>query len=121
MNRKDIQSANGQIFLCKHCSRIHLEFNGIGIDFANIDNLQNFYHGLAKLNGSFYEQKNGISKYRRKIIIPFPHGSGKFLHSNGELNELKALLKNYIEQEQMPLSSSEIARNIVAIQNSCLN
>lgn len=92
------QCANGQIFVCEFCKKIHLEYNNIGIDFQKIEFVRAFYNYLDSLNIAEIIKRRSISQFRRKITIPFPGTQVKLMLTSGEINELKNLLREFISE-----------------------
>ena len=121
MSLASIQSANGQIFLCDKCDKIHVEFNGIGIDFTNQFHLQAFYRYLKSIDGEYYEKKNRNKTYRRKIIIPLPDSKGKLLFTNGELIEFRQLIFNFLGKADRFKQTLQISKDYSEIINPSLN
>lgn len=121
MSLASIQSANGQIFLCGKCDKIHVEFNGIGIDFANQFHLQAFYRYLKSIDGVYYEEKNRNKNYRRKILIPIPESKCKMLLTNGELTEFRQLIFSFLEKADHYQHTLQICNEYSAIINPSLN
>jgi ribosomal protein S18 len=90
------ESANGQLFICPDCKQIHLEFNGIRLDFPRFNLLMGFYDYIDSMNVSKIEEKNRSNQFRRKITVVFPKNSIKLLLTYGEYEELKQLLRSFI-------------------------
>lgn len=90
------ESANGQVFICEVCSQIHLEFNGIRMDFGKFNLLMAFYDYIDSLDASKIEKNNKTNQFRRKITVFFSKTNIKLLLTNGELEELKRLLRGFI-------------------------
>lgn len=89
-------SVNGQIFKCKHCNNIHLEYMNLGIDFDSLGILSEFMVYLDSINTQYYETKNRHNKYRRKIMIPLPKTNIKMMLNSSEVAELRRLLGSYL-------------------------
>lgn len=121
MSLASFQSANGQIFLCDKCDKVHVEFNGIGIDFANQFHLQAFYRYLKSIDGAYYEEKNREKQYRRKIVIPLPESKGKMLFTNGELMEFRQLIFSFLEKADQYKQTLQVCKDYSAIINPSLN
>jgi hypothetical protein len=90
------QCANGQIFVCEFCKKIHLEYNNVGIDFQKIEVVRAFYDYLDSLNIEEIIKRRSISQFRRKITVPFPGTRVKLMLTSGEISELKNLLREFI-------------------------
>lgn len=90
------ESANGQLFFCHDCKQIHLEFNGIRLDFPKFNLLMAFYDYLDSMNVSKIEKSNKSTQFRRKITVLFPKTNIKLLLSHDEFVELKQLLRSFI-------------------------
>jgi hypothetical protein len=98
-------SANGQIFVCNQCQKIHLEFGTFSCDFPSEIKLNNFLGYLEQLNGLQYENLNQSSAYRRKIMVPIPDTGFKVLFTSGELDEIRSLLRAFIGRHKKELIS----------------
>ncbi len=92
------QCANGQIFVCEFCKKIHLEYNNVGIDFQKIEVVRAFYDYLDSLNIAEIIKRRSISQFRRKIVVPFPHTQVRLMLTSGEISELKNLLREFITE-----------------------
>ena len=121
MSLASLQSANGQIFLCDKCDKIHIEFNGIGVDFSNQFHLQAFYRYLKSIDGEYFETKNRSKQYRRKILIPMPDSKCKLLLTNGELNEFRQLIRNFMATADQYKQTLQVCKDYSAIINPTLN
>ena len=98
-------SANGQIFVCNQCQKIHLEFGNFSYDFTSEHKLNNFFGYLEQIDGLFYENQNQASAYRRKIMVPIPDTGLKVLFTSGELYEIKHLIRDFINRNKKELIS----------------
>lgn len=104
-------SRNGQIFICNHCQKIHLEFGNFTFDFSSQDQLKNFLSHLKQIDGSYYEERNKYSAYYRKIMVPVPETRMKMLFTLNELNEIKDLIGGFIgpnKKELVTISRMEV-------------
>lgn len=98
-------SANGQIFVCNQCKKIHLEFGNFSYDFTSETKLNDFLSYLEQLNGLHYEGLNKSSAYRRKVMVPIPDTSLKMLFTSGELDEIRNLIRDFINRNKKELIS----------------
>ncbi len=98
-------SANGQIFTCNQCQKIHLEFGNFSYDFSSEMKMNHFLSHLEQIDGLFYEHQNKVSVYRRKIMVPIPDSGLKLLFTSGELDEIKSLIRNFINRNKNELIS----------------
>lgn len=89
MNKIISQTENGQIYRCSTCNLIHFEFKNLNFNFSE-DEYKHFVDYFLKLEGEYWEIKNGNSYFRRKIFIP-AGDSFNILLNNEELLELKEL------------------------------
>lgn len=90
----------GQIFICSHCRKIHLEFGNFTIDFAQEKQLESYYKYLLLLDGEYYTNLNRQSGYRRKIMVPVPGGETKLLFTLNELTEIRQLIRDFLNRHQ---------------------
>ncbi len=90
-------SANGQIFVCQSCSKIHLEFGCFSVDFMGPKSLKIFLNYLLDIDGEKYEQINKEKIYRRKIIVPLKQAGINLHFTSGELQEVCNLIKAFLE------------------------
>lgn len=86
------KTPHGQIFRCGKCNAIHIEFKNLNFNLSQRQ-LDQFTRYLNNLNGPEWEQRNTLSNYKRKIIIPTQDSNFNFLLNNEELKELIMLLK----------------------------
>ena len=107
-----IQSANGQLFTCKSCNKIHFEFLSVAIDFVDIKALSEFNEYLNGIDFDKYEQQNRDNQYRRKVVIPFPNAGIKMMLTSGEGKELVSLVNsfrfNYLVKKKKQRASTRI-------------
>ena len=98
-------SANGQIFVCNQCQKIHLEFGNFPYDFSSENKLNHFLNHLEQIDGLFYEHQNKASAYRRKIMVPIPDTGLKMLFTSGELDEIRNLIHDFLDRNKKELIS----------------
>lgn len=96
-----VQTANGQIFVCPICSKIHLEFGNIAADFCRENKLRDFSQYLHALDARLITQMNQTSAYRRKVMIAFPETGMKLVLSVPKLDELKQLISSFLCRNNM--------------------
>lgn len=113
--------AYGQLFRCDSCNKIHLEFNNIGIDFYNIEILNDFKNYLGSIDASGFEFKNRKNHYRRKILIPFPNTTIKMLMTSGEIDELKKLIDSFVSENLKIGHTSKSIKKISSVSFKDLN
>ncbi|MBN1181748.1 MAG: hypothetical protein JXB49_05625 [Bacteroidales bacterium] len=89
-------SANGRLYYCKNCSKVHFEFLNKGVDFEDFKAVKEFTKFLFSLNYDYYQEKNKTSRYRKKIIIPFPDEKARLFLNIAEVEELKKLFESFI-------------------------
>ena len=89
MNKIISQTENGQVYKCPTCNLIHFEFKNLNFNFLE-DEYEHFVDYFLKLEGDYWEIKNGNSYFRRKIFIP-AGDCFNILLNNEELLELKEL------------------------------
>jgi hypothetical protein len=98
-------SANGQIFVCTQCQKIHLEFGNFSYDFTSETKLNNFLGYLELLDGLHYEGLNKSSAYRRKVMVPIPETGMKILFTSGGLDEIRNLIRDFMSRNKRELIS----------------
>lgn len=98
-------SANGQIFVCTQCQKIHLEFGNFTLDFASETQLNNFLCHLGQVDGLYYENLNKSTSYRRKVMVPIPDSGLKILFTSGELDEIRNLIRDFVNRNKKELIS----------------
>ena len=86
------QSANGSVFKCNSCNKIHIEYKNLNFNFDQ-EEYEHFVNYISKLDGKKWEAKNKNQIYNRKIIISIQHKTFNILLHNYELLELKQLLQ----------------------------
>lgn len=86
------QSANGSVFKCSQCQKIHIEYKNLNFNFDN-EEYERFVNYISKLDGEKWEAKNKNNIYNRKIIISIRHETFNVILHNHELLELKQLLQ----------------------------
>lgn len=96
-------SANGQIFVCNQCQKIHLEFGNFTLDFASETPLNNFLSHLEQVDGLYYEHLNKSTSYRRKVMVPIPDTGLKILFTSGELDEIRNLIRSFTSRNSKEL------------------
>ena len=82
------QTANGLIFKCQQCNKIHLEFLNINFNFSQ-NQFEDFAKYIQNINGLDWEQKNQYSNYRRKIVIPIGTTNFNFLLNTYKILQVK--------------------------------
>lgn len=85
----------GTVFTCSRCEKIHVEFNNINFNFTEKEYRQ-FVRYLNELDGSYWEEKNKNSLFRRKIRIPFSGTSLCLMLNSEELSSLRSLLASFV-------------------------
>lgn len=85
------ETANGKVFRCNQCNKIHIEFKNLNFNFTKgeYDYFANYF---KKLKGAHWEAMNCDSIYERKIIVPVGHKNINVLLNSEELEELRRLL-----------------------------
>lgn len=85
------KTANGQVFKCSKCKKIHVEYKNLNFNFTDQE-YQKFAQYICDIDGKEWETCNRNTIFKRKILIPV--GSGYFyaIFNNEELNEFKRLL-----------------------------
>lgn len=121
MEKVDIKTVHGHIFICDKCKKIHFEFNQIGINFSSINILNNFYTNLLSIDGEAFENINMSIDYIRKIHIPFPNTSIKMLLSLQDLEELKILLATFIQEYNKQEKEYKIIKELSRMSIKHLN
>lgn len=92
MNKKVIsQTANGCVFICPSCDKVHVEFNNFLFSFDQRE-YNHFSNCFLRMDGDYYEQANAAINYSRKSIVPIGHRNASMMLNNKELGELKQLL-----------------------------
>lgn len=104
---------NGQIFICSHCQKIHLEFGNFTIDFPTLSHLKKFAQHLNDIDGQYYETRNQQTAYRRKIIIPMPGSDLKMIFTNAEIEELCSLLRSFITRQSRTIAAKFDFSNLI--------
>ena len=102
------QTANGKIYKCSKCNKIHLEYHNLYFEF-NKKEFAHFANYILLLNGTKWENKNKNSFINRKIIVPINHDNFKITLHNYELLELKNLLSHKTDYKDEMLN--EILKN----------
>jgi hypothetical protein len=113
-------STFGQIFICSQCRKIHLEFGNFSIDFLNEGQLENFCKQLQQIDGRYYADLNKRSLYKRKIMVPIPTSTTKMLFTLEELDEIKALCRNFLNRNQaemVKVTRIEVDFNTLSFQH----
>ncbi len=112
MNKELSRTANGKIFMCSHCDKLHIEYNNFEFSF-NPKEFNYFTDCINRIDGEYYEALNSNSPYSRKVIVPIGHRNISMLLSRSELNELKQLL-NYSSgmRYKQFLTSKEISASV---------
>ena len=90
-----VESANGQIFTCSSCNRIHFEFLSTAIDFVDLKAIIEFNEFINGIDFEIYERKNQDNRYRRKVVIPFPNAVVKMMLTSCEGKELVNLVNSF--------------------------
>jgi hypothetical protein len=85
------RTANGTVFRCDKCKKIHIEFNNLNFNFAPPE-YEFFVDFFRRLNEDFWESVNARSVYKRKIIVPIQHRNFMILMNSREVKEMKVLL-----------------------------
>jgi flagella basal body P-ring formation protein FlgA len=115
------ESANGQLFICDDCKQIHLEFNGIRLDFPKFNLLMTFYDYLDSMDVNEIEKRNEFTQFRRKVTVIFPKTKIKILLSRVEFEELKQLLRSFIsgyiknKVKKKSLNAIKLSKDLPAI------
>ena len=103
-------SKNGQLFICKSCQKIHLEFGNIGLDFKSDKSLKELSNYLKTVSKSQFKKENVAANYRRSILIPFPNTTVKALLSDVELEEIITLIGTFLKKrDEQPMLNPEFA------------
>jgi hypothetical protein len=121
MERIDVKTLNGHIFTCEKCTKIHFEFNQLGIDFSSVDILTDFYRYMCQVDGDNIEKENKPSQYNKKIHIPFPNTTLKMVLSNFDLVELIVLVDTFIKEYNRQQKKYEVIRRLSKIKTDQLN
>lgn len=121
MEKIDIKTANGHLFTCNNCKKIHFEFNQISIDFSSINMVDKFYNHLTSIDGKIYESLNNSTGFNRKIHIPFPNTTIKMVLSSMDLEELKILLSTFIHDYKIEETETQFIRNLSKVSHKQLN
>ncbi len=111
----DIKTYRGHIFTCSKCSKIHFEFNQVGIDFSGLNALVKFGEYLNNIDADHIIQQNQQNKFTKKIHIPISGTSFKFLLDEMDLTELKILVKTFIEEYKAELKQAEFISKLTHI------
>lgn len=115
------QSTNGQLFICNTCHKIHLEFNSIGINFEELEQLKEFHQYLLSVNGAYYDELNKGNNFRRKIQIPISGKDIKILVTYNELKELIALIGRFSDQMSFTIQTDKICSDFSKKFKTALN
>ncbi|MCL3779781.1 hypothetical protein EMN47_05185 [Prolixibacteraceae bacterium JC049] len=83
-------------FYCNSCNKVHLEFNNLGIDFVDEDELVEFSNYLKAIDSEYYYHLNEYSEYHRKIIIPINKKGLKILLNKEEINILIGAINDFV-------------------------
>ncbi len=85
------QTANGCVFICPGCDKIHVEFQNFLFSFDEKE-YKHFSSCFLRLDGAYYEQVNARLHSRRKIIVPIGHRNASMQLNRKELEEIQVLL-----------------------------
>lgn len=91
------KTANGLVFRCSQCHKIHIEFNNLNFNFSE-NEYKRFTEYIHQLDGEYWAEMNAGSPYRRKIRIPI---AGTPLCVMLTIEELYAL-RNLLEKVSSP-------------------
>ncbi len=106
------KTANGQVFKCSKCHKIHIEYKNLNFNLSE-EEYKNFVNYINSISGKEWEHCNRNSAYKRKILLPV--GSRYFyaLFNNKELEEFKYLLQT---KRKSPSNKRVIILRKVAIK-----
>jgi len=94
MKKKVInQTANGCVFICPSCDKIHVEYQNFLFSFDEKE-YKHFCSCFLRMDGEYYEQVNAQMNYKRKIIVPIGHRNASMLLNIKELEEIQTLLSD---------------------------
>ncbi len=109
------QTENGKIFKCSKCDKIHIEYKNLNFSFTYKE-YESFAAYIKDLDGKNWEDSNHDSLYSRKIMISILHDNFNILLHNYELEELKFLLS-----EKKDNNDIKYLDFINAFDDLCLN
>ena len=110
MKKKVInQTANGCVFICPSCDKVHVEFQNFLFLFDEKE-YNNFCSCFLRMDGEYYEHANARMNSKRKIIVPIGHRNASMVLNSKELGELQTLLSGKCHNlcEAFFLSTREI-------------
>ncbi|MGQ1910972.1 DUF6686 family protein [Marinifilum sp. RC60d5] len=102
------KTSNGSVFKCDSYQSIHLEFNNININFSNEIKYHQFADYVHDINIEQTEKENENSPYHRKIMIPIGSGACNFIMHGGELEDLKRLCIQRLNDNILSFTKLEI-------------
>ncbi|TAJ11707.1 hypothetical protein DMA11_15765 [Marinilabiliaceae bacterium JC017] len=103
------RTSNGNIFICSHCERIHIEYKNLNFNFSRQE-FDYFARYFMNLDGDYWERVNAGAIYRRKILIPVGHKNLCLLMNKQELSEFRQLLRGRKKEPSYDMAIS--ARDI---------
>jgi len=112
----DIKTYHGHIFTCNKCNKFHFEFNQVGIDFSKLDTLKEFSKYLYDIDSDYILKHNDENNFIRKIHIPISGTSLKLMLDTKDLDELRILVKSFIEEYQRELKQAEFIYQLTHIR-----
>lgn len=112
----DIKTYNGHIFTCDRCDKFHFEFNQIGIDFSKLDTLKSFGKYLDDLDEDSILKYNRTNNFNRKIHVQFPGTAIKMVLSNTDLNEIRVLIKTFVQEYELELQESMLIKDLTKLR-----
>lgn len=89
------QSPSGRVFRCSSCTKIHIEFKNINLNFSASE-YDHFRTYINELDTEYWSRANASSPYRRKIILPVGHRNVNLLFDLVEIEDLRYLLNGSI-------------------------
>jgi len=109
MDKVISQTANGRVFICPSCDKIHVEFHNFLFSFDQQE-YRYFKRCFERMDGCYYEAINSEIVYQRKIIVPIGHKNASMMLNRFELKELQDLLGGTVKSSDLPvfLSVKEI-------------
>ena len=86
------QTANGKVFKCSTCDKIHFEYKNLNFTFSK-EKFVLFIKFFLEIDPEEWECLNQNSFYNRKIMVPIGNESFYAMFHAAEIYELKKLLR----------------------------